>query len=85
MNNYDKILKAIQAKCIGTSGNKKIEDKLNSIIKNIKRKNNIVDMKEFNRKTNALIQMTKGSLLKTFTLEKISAAINNYNPYNIKI
>ena len=42
MNNYEKILKAVQAKCLGTSGNKEIEVKLNSIIKTIKEKNNIV-------------------------------------------
>ena len=79
MENYEKILNAIQAKCIGTSGNKKLEEDLKFIINKIREKNQIIDRNLFEEKANALIGITKGSLQNTFTLDKIKAAIYNYN------
>ena len=78
MNNYVRIFNAVKAKCIGTKENKELETKLESIISRIKDKKNIDNFELFTKKTNSLISMTKGSLLNTFTLEKISAAISNY-------
>lgn len=78
MNNYVRIFNAVKAKCIGIKGNKDLETKLESIINKIKNQNKIDNTELFNQKTNLLLAMSKGSLQNTFTLEKISAAISNY-------
>lgn len=78
MNNYYKILNAIQAKCIGISENKELETKLNSIFTKIESENKINDRKLFNQRKQSLLRITKGALKNTFTLDKIKAAIYNY-------
>ena len=78
MNNYEKMLNALQAKCIGTSENKEMENKLQSVINKIIDKNQIIDKELFNQRTQALLGVTKGILKETFTLDTIRAAINNY-------
>ena len=78
IKDYNKILNSVQAKCIGTSGNKEIENKLELISKKISNSIKIEEKSIFEQKINILLSMTRGSLLKTFTLEKISAATKNY-------
>ena len=78
MNNFNKILNAVQAQCIGTSENKELESKIELIFKKINEKGQIENMKVFKQNVDTLLSMTRGSLQKTFTLEKITAAIKNY-------
>lgn len=78
MNNYEKILNALQAKCIGTSENKEFENKLQSVINKIIDKNQIIDKELFNQRAQTLLGVTRGVLKRTFTLDTISAAIHNY-------
>ena len=78
VNNYDKIFKAVQAKCIGTSDailKKKLEIMFDNIIKN----NKNIDLKFMNKSKKALIGMTEGSIKNNFTLDKINAATLNLN------
>ena len=51
MNNYEKKLNVLQAKCIGTSENKEFENKLQSVINKIIDKKNIIDKELFNQRT----------------------------------
>ena len=78
MENYEKLLNAFQAQCIGTSENKQLEKDLNNIINKIIEKNQIKDRNLFDKRKDVLIGMTKGSLKNTFTLDKIKAAMLNY-------
>ena len=78
IKDYNKIVNAVQAKCIGTSGNKEIENKLDLISKKISNRIKLEEKSIFEPKINILLSMTRGSLLKAFTLEKISAATKNY-------
>jgi len=75
-NNYDKIFKAVQAKCLGTFDENlkiKLEKMFETIINN--NKNSNTDL-EYMKK--ALIGMTEGSIKDKFTLEKISAATYSF-------
>lgn len=77
INNYDKILKAVQAKCIGTS-DKFLKIKLEAMFDNILKSNKNIDYEFINTKKNILIGMAEGSLKNNFTLDKINAAIYNF-------
>ena len=78
MDNYNKILNALQAKCIGMSENVELEKRLQSVINTIKNKDQIIDKDLFNQRTHALLSVAKGALKDTFTLDRIRAAIHNY-------
>ena len=78
MNNYDKILKAVQAKCIGTS-DPKLKEQLEKMFDNIIKKNKNIDLAFINKSKKALIGITEGSLKNNFTLDKINAATYNLN------
>ena len=77
MENYNKILNAVQAKCIGTSDNN-LKTKLESIFNKIEDENKIKDINLFRQRKESLIEMAKGSLKNAFTLDRIKAAIHNY-------
>ena len=75
INNYDKISKAVQAKCIGTS-DENLKKKLTKMFDQIIKSNRIVvDFIESKKKM--LIGMTEGSIKNIFTLDKINAATLN--------
>ena len=76
INNYDKISKAVQAKCIGTS-DENLEAKLEKMFDEITKSNNRFDEDFIKSKKEILIGMTKGSIRNTFTLDKINAATLN--------
>ena len=78
MNNFDKIQNAVQAKCIGVLKDPELEKKLESLFNNILNKNKVIDIELFNKRKEILLGMTRGSLRKAFTLERINAAISNY-------
>ena len=79
MNDYDKLKNAVQAKCIGVLKEPDLEKKLESLFKNIEEKNKISDIELFKKRKDILLGMTRGSLSKAFTLERINAAISNYD------
>ena len=75
INNYDKISKAVQAKCIGTSDEnlkKKLIKMFDQIIKS-----NRIDVDFIESKKKMLIGMTEGFIKNSFTLDKIKAATYN--------
>ena len=76
MNNYDKILKAVQANCIGRS-DEDLKKKLELMFENILKNNKNIDFEFINKSKKALIGMTEGSIKDKFTLDKISAATYN--------
>ena len=78
MDNYEKILNALKAKCIGVSENEDLESKLQLMINKIIDKNKIIDEELFNKRAQTLLGVTRGLLKDTFTLDKIRAAIHNY-------
>ena len=78
MDNYEKILNALKAKCIGMSENEKLENRLQSVINKIINKNQIIDKELFNQRKETLLGVTRGTLKDTFTLDTIRAAIHNY-------
>ena len=78
MDNYEKILNALKAKCLGMSENKKLEERLQSMINKITDKNQIIDKELFNQRAQTLLRVTRGALKDTFTLDTIRAAIHNY-------
>ena len=78
MDNYEKILNALKAKCIGVSENKELENKLKSVINKIINKNEILDFDLFNKKCQVLLAVTRGTLKDAFTLDSIKAAFQNY-------
>ena len=79
MNDYDKLKNAVQAKCIGVLKDKKLEKQLESLFKKIEKKNKISDIELFIKRKDILLGMARGSLSKAFTLERINAAIYNYD------
>ena len=78
MDNYEKILNALKAKCIGVSENKELENRLKSVINKIINKNEILDFDLFNKKCQVLLAVTRGTLKDAFTLDSIKAAFQNY-------
>ena len=78
MNNYDKIFKAVQAKCIGTSDSD-LKNKLEIMFENIIKYNSNIDLEFIDKSKKALIGMTEGSIKNEFTLDKIKAATINLN------
>ena len=78
MDNYNKILNALKAKCIGISENEELEKRLQSVFNTIINKNQIIDKVLFNQRTQTLLGVTRGALKDTFTLDTIRAAIHNY-------
>ena len=78
MNDFDKIQNAVQAKCIGVLKDSELEKKLESLFNSILDKNKITNPELFNKRKDILLGMTRGSLRKAFTLERINAAISNY-------
>ena len=78
MDNYEKILNALKAKCIGVSENEVLENRLQSVINRIINKNQIIDKELFNQRKQTLLRVTRGTLKDTFTLDTIRAAIHNY-------
>ena len=75
MANYDKIYKAIKAKCNGSSdaySKKEIEN----MFKNIENENNDnnIDIDVLNKKKDILIIMTEGLIKNAYTFDKIKAA-----------
>ena len=79
MDNYDKILNALKAKCIGVSQNKELENRLQSVFNRIIDKDKIIDKELFEKRKQILLGVTRGILKDTFTLNTIRAAIHNYN------
>ena len=78
MNNYEKILNAVKAKCIGVSYNEEMEKKLMTVFNKINDKGQIKDKELFEQRKQILLGMTRGILKNTFTLDTIRAAIHNY-------
>ena len=76
VNNYDKIFKAVQAKCIGTS-DENLKKKLEELFDNVLKDNKNIDLDFINKSKKALIGMTEGSIKNNFTLDKINAATWN--------
>ena len=76
MNNYDKICKAVQAKCIGTS-DENLKKKLEQLFDNVSKDNKNIDLDFINKSKQVLIGMTEGSIKNNFTLDKINAATWN--------
>ena len=79
MNNYDKIFKAVQAKCIGTS-DENLKNRLEIMFANIMKDSKNIDFDLINKSKKALIGMTEGSIKNNFTLDQINAA--TWNLYN---
>ena len=77
MNEYEKILNAFQAQCIGTSGNKELKERIELVIKRVEN-GGIIDKPLFEKRKRTLIGITQGILCNTFTLEGIKAAIKEY-------
>ena len=75
-NNYDKIYKAVQAKCIGTS-DLNLKNKLEIMFSNILKNNENIDLEFINKRKNILLGMTEGSIKNAFTLDQINAATCN--------
>ena len=80
VNNYDKIFKAVQAKCIGTS-DENLKEKLEIMFDNIIKSNKKIDFEFINSRKGILIGMTEGSIKHNFTLDKINAATYNFDNY----
>ena len=78
MDNYEKILNVLKAKCIGVSHNEKLEKKLETVFDKIINNNQIKDKELFEQRKQILLGITRGILKDTFTLDSISAAIYNY-------
>ena len=78
MNNYDKILNAVQAKCIGRS-DQDLKKKLQIMFEKISKNNINIDFEIFEKRKKALIGMTEGSIKNNFTLDKINAATCNFD------
>ena len=76
-NNYEKILKAVQAKCIGTS-DLELKKKLEIMFNNISSSKNI-DQASIDKYKEKLIGMTLGSIKNKFTLDEINAAVCNFD------
>ena len=79
MDNYEKILNALKAKCIGVSKNEELEKRLQSVFDRIIAKDKILDKELFEQRKQVLLGVTRGTLKDTFTLETIRAAIHNYS------
>ena len=79
MNNYDKIFKAVKAKCIGTS-DENLKNRLEIMFANIMKDSKNIDFDLINKSKKALIGMTEGSIKNNFTLDQINAA--TWNLYN---
>ena len=75
-DNYDKIYKAVQAKCIGTSDTI-LKEKLEKMFDKIKKSENI-DLEFIEKSQKVLIGMTEGSIKNKFTLDKINAATSDF-------
>ena len=75
-NNYDKIFKAVQAKCIGTS-DENLKNNLEIMFSNIMRDSKNIDFDFLNQSKKVLIGMTEGSIKNNFTLDQINAATWN--------